>query len=132
VRTQIHERVTRTATSIAASAGATAEVKITPGYPVTVNHPGLTERMVPTIARVAGPEKSRVVPPITGAEDFSYYQEKVPGLFLGLGVAADPASAPPNHSPLFAADERALPVGVRLLANLALDFMLSPLPPAKD
>lgn len=130
VRTQIHERVKRTAEMIAQSAGATATVTIDPGYPVTVNHPGLTEHMTATVTRVAGPERSGVIPPITGAEDFSYFQEKVPGLFLSLGVApeGEPAKTAPNHSPLFYADEKALPVGVRLLSNLTVDYMLKPLP----
>ena len=67
------------------------------------------------------------VAPLTGtAEDFSYFGQKVPGLFLFLGVTPrdqDPAKAPTNHSPLFFADESALPVGVRALTNLALDYM---------
>jgi amidohydrolase len=125
VRTQIHEKVKRTAETIAASAGATAEVTITPGYPVTVNDAGLTERMIPTLNRVAGADKLALSNPITGAEDFSYFQQRIPGLFVGLGVAPpdDPSKAAPNHSPLFYADERALTVGVRVLANLTVDFL---------
>ncbi len=130
VRTDIHERVKRTAAMIAQSAGATAEVTILPGVPVTTNHPDLTAQMVPTITRVTGAEKTSLARPITGAEDFSYFQEKVPGLFLALGVAppGDPAKAAPNHSPFFYADEGALGVGVRLLASLAVDYLHKPLP----
>ena len=130
VRTDIHERLKRTAKSIAESAGATADVTVTLGYPVTVNDPALTEKMVPTIARVTGPDHSAVGQAITGAEDFSYFAEKVPGLFVALGVAppGDPDKAASNHSPLFYADEKALPVGVRLLSNLTVDYMLNPLP----
>ncbi|HEV8195796.1 MAG TPA: amidohydrolase, partial [Gemmatimonadales bacterium] len=60
------------------------------------------------------------------SEDFSLYQQKIPGLFVFLGIVPkgkDPATAAPNHSPLFFADEAALPVGVRTLANLALDWL---------
>ena len=122
----IRERVKRTAESIAASAGATADVVITNGTPVTYNDPALTERMRPTLERVAGAGRATVGPPTTTAEDFSLYQQKVPGMFVFLGVTpdgVDPATAARNHSPKFFADEHALPVGVRLLSNLALDYL---------
>jgi amidohydrolase len=127
VRSDIHRRVRHTAETIAASAGATAEVAIGLGYPVTVNDPDLTEMMVPTLERVAGEHNVLLSPPITGAEDFSYFALRVPGLFLTLGVtprSADPDTVPVNHSPLFYADEGALPVGVRVLANLTVDYLL--------
>jgi amidohydrolase len=123
----IWERVRRTVASIAESAGAAAEVEIEPYAPVTFNDPKLTEAMEPTLRRVGG---ERVVPNVqvtTTAEDFAFYQERVPGLFFFLGVTPenqDPATAAPNHSPRFFADEAALPVGVRALANLAVDYML--------
>ena len=125
IREAVHSRVRQTAQRIAESAGATADVSIALGYPVTVNDPDLTEMMVPTLRRVAG-DRVMLVPPITAAEDFSYFAEEVPGLFLGLGVApegADMMTVAPNHSPLFFADERALKVGVRALASLAVDYM---------
>jgi amidohydrolase len=123
----IHERVRRTATQIAASAGATADVRIDRGYPVTVNDPKLTSRMVPTLRRVLGAnliEGSK----ITGAEDFSYFQQQVPGLFLLLGVTPLPevGKAPQNHSPKFSVDEAALITGVRTLAQLAVEFLANP------
>ncbi|MEQ1891121.1 MAG: amidohydrolase [Planctomycetota bacterium] len=126
VRATIHERIKTIATNIAESAGATATVEFGLGYPVTRNDPALTERMLPTLRRVAG-ESSVVLGPLTGtAEDFSYFQQKVPGLFFFLGVTPrdqDPTRAAINHSPLFFADESALPIGVRLMSNLALDYL---------
>lgn len=122
-REQIHERVTRTAENIAASAGATAEVEIFHGYPVTYNDPELTGRMLPTLRRVVG-EGLVEAPRATGAEDFSYYQQEVPGLFFFVGIASDdPEKVHPNHSPRFYADERGLPIGVRAMTALALDFL---------
>jgi amidohydrolase len=120
----IHERVRRTATQIAASAGAAADVRIDRGYPVTVNDPGLTARMLPTLRRVAGPKLIDGTK-ITGAEDFSYFQQQVPGLFLLLGITppAEVGKAPQNHSPKFFVDEPALITGVRTLAHLAVDFL---------
>lgn len=122
-RRQIHERVERTATQIAASAGATVDVDISLGYPVTFNDPALTRQMAPTLQRVAG-ERFTEASLITGAEDFSYYANEVPGVFFFLGIGADdPALVHPNHSPYFYADERALPVGVTAMTALALDFL---------
>lgn len=122
-RTQIHERVTRTAQQIAASAGATAEVDISLGYPVTSNDPELTRAMQPTLQRVVG-DRLMESPLITGAEDFSYYANEVPGMFFFLGIASDdPDMVYPNHSPYFYADESALPVGVQAMTALALDFL---------
>ena len=126
VRRDIHRRVRLTAERIAASAGAAAEVSITHGYPVTVNDPDLAARMAPTLQRVAGDDPVEAQDLMTVAEDFSYYQREAPGLFFFLGVTPegqDPATAPVNHSPLFVVDEGALPVGVRALTHLALDYM---------
>jgi amidohydrolase len=119
----IHARVQRTAGSIAEAGGATAEVRIDGGYPVTVNHPTLTERMLPTLRRILG-ERLFEGPKITGAEDFSYFQQQVPGLFLLLGITpkGEIGKAPQNHSPNFLVDESALLTGVRTLVHLTLDY----------
>jgi amidohydrolase len=124
VQNDIHARVKRIAEGIAAGAGATVEVKISRGYPVTSNDAKLTAKMLPTLERVA-PGKVKESELITGAEDFTYYQRQVPGLFFFLGITPPDqvGKAAANHSPLFFADERALPTGVRALANLAVDYM---------
>ena len=125
MRQRIHERVRRTAEGIAQSAGATAEVRISLGNGVTHNDAALVERMRPTVRRVAG--KGLIAgQSSTASEDFSAFQARVPGVFVLLGVTPegqDPKSAPANHSPRFVADERALPLGVRLLAHLAVDYL---------
>ena len=125
VRQDIHRRISRTAKMIAESAEATADFQLLSGTPVTTNDPILTRSMVPTLERVVGQDRVSISPRTTTAEDFSYYQQKVPGLFLFLGVAnpQDPSPAP-NHSPYFYADERALPVGVKLLTHLAVDYLI--------
>jgi amidohydrolase len=125
MREQIHDRVRRTAASVAEAAGATAAVAIDLGNGVTFNDPTLTARMRPTLARVAGAHlvDARQT---TGSEDFSRFVEHMPGLFILLGVTPagqDLTQVPRNHSPRFFADERALPVGVRLLASLAVDYL---------
>ena len=126
VRKDIQRRVMATATNIAESAGATATVTYTLGYPVTRNDEVLTQRMLPTLRRVAGADNVRLGPLTGTAEDFSFFQQKVPGLFFFLGVTPpdkDPATAAMNHSPLFFADEAALPIGVKVMTNLALDYL---------
>ncbi len=122
----IHERIRRTATAIAESAGATAEVVIETGTPVLMNDPILTERMLPTLRRVAGADRVGITPPTTTAEDFAYFANEVPALYFRLGITpdgTDPSDAAPNHSPFFFADESALIVGVRALSNLVTDYM---------
>jgi amidohydrolase len=127
MREDIHARIKRTAEDIAAAAGAKAEVAITQGYPITYNDPALTEQAVPTLRRLA--ETSEVVNPTLGAEDFSFYQQKVPGLFFWLGIrpknqTAEEAAS--NHSPLFYIDESGLGLGVRALAHVAVDYLRAP------
>src|SRR5687768_8140275 len=126
VRKDIHDRIRNLATNIAEGAGATAAVEFGLGYPVTRNDPALTERMAPTLRRVAGESNVRLASLTGTAEDFSFFQQKVPGMFIFLGVTPrdqDYTRAPQNHSPLFFADESALPVGVRVMSHLALDYL---------
>ena len=128
VRKDIHRRIRDIVTKTAEASGASAEISYGIGYPATINDPALTERMAPTLRRVAGADNVRVGSLTGTSEDFSYFQQKVPGMFFFLGVTpkgVDPKTAPVNHSPLFFADESALPLGVRALTNLALDYLFS-------
>jgi len=125
--------VKRIATDIASSAGATAEVSLGAGYGVTANDEALTKRMAPSIERAVGADRVGVAPLVTGSEDFSVFQAKVPGVFLFLGITPrdqDWRTVAQNHSPYFFADESALPAGVRTLSSLALDFLTGNTPPA--
>ena len=126
MRRDIWMRVRRTAEGIAQSAGATAIVTIDSGAPVTYNDPALTEKMAPTLRRVAGATNVSVVNSTLGAEDFSFYQQKVPGLFFWLGTRPanqTPEEAASNHSPLFFVDERGLLLGVKALSHVAVDYL---------
>jgi amidohydrolase len=128
MRDEIHERVTTLAEAVSRGSRAGCAVCIDKHYPVTVNDPALTEAMVPTLARVAGADRLELIPKVMGAEDFSFFQRIIPGLFFFVGVTppgTDPAHAYMNHSPRFFADERALVIGVRSLAHLACDFLES-------
>ena len=122
----IFEKIRKTATNIAESAGATAEVEITKGVPVTYNNPELTRNMLTTVERVAGSNNVIVSKAVTGAEDFSFYANKVPSLFLFLGgmpKGTSPIDAAPHHTPDFFIDDSGMKLGVRTLCNLAVDYM---------
>lgn len=124
-RDRLLQRLEATVTGIAEANGASASFTITGSNPVTGNHPQLLRGMMPTLVRAAGEDRVFERNLITGAEDYSYYQEKIPGLFLMLGVG-DPAvpreQRPSNHSPFFTVQEDALIVGVKTLVGFALDY----------
>jgi len=126
MRQDVHARIKHIAESIAGANHAHAEVKVEKAVPVTVNDPALTEKMLPTLKRIGGDGGSRPHQRVMVAEDFSYFQEKIPGLFYFVGVTPkdqDMAAAAPNHSPHFHIDESGLLQGARSLAALAVDFL---------
>jgi len=121
-------RVKQIATKTAEAENAVAEVKIpySTHYPVTYNNPELTQKMLPSLQQTAGAANVELKPPVTGAEDFSFYEEKVPGIFFFLGgmpKGGDPKTAPAHHTPDFYIDESGFTLGVKALCNLALDYM---------
>ncbi len=125
-RGDIHDHVKRITEMIAAAGGAKARVDIKRGYDVVVNDPALTAWSLPTLRRVAGETNVKIVDKVCGAEDFSFYQKVVPGFFFRVGCtppSRELRSAAPNHSPRFFVDEDCLPIGVRALSALALDWL---------
>lgn len=121
----IHDNLRLIAEKTAESQGAKADVTIDVMYPVTYNDPPLTERMVPSLEAVAGKENVLITPAVTGAEDFSFFQQKVPGLFFFLGGA--PKGKPisetaPHHTPDFYIDESGFGLGVRAFCHLVVDY----------
>ncbi len=128
MRKDVHARIEKTVLKTAEAWGASAEVTIGHGYPVTFNDPELTAEMREVLDRVSVGGKAVITKPIMGAEDFSYFANEIPGLFIGLGVAKDgagPMDSAPNHSPYFYVNDKALPVGVEALSNLALTWLNS-------
>ncbi|GKV77869.1 N-acyl-L-amino acid amidohydrolase [Pectobacterium carotovorum subsp. carotovorum] len=128
MRKDIHHRLQHTVGHIAESAGAKGVINIMELYDAVNNDAELTQQMSPTLQRVAGPGKFAVPDKVTASEDFSFYQQKAPGLFFNLGVTppgTDPVTAPANHSPLFYVDEAALLTGVRAMSNLTVDYLFS-------
>ena len=124
----VHRRIREIVVKTAEAAGAEAVVDIpyASRYPVTYNDPALTDRMLASLQRSAGKENVSLKPPVTGAEDFSFFQEKVPGLFFFLGgmpKGKDPVTTPSHHTPDFFIDESGMKLGVVSLVNLTMDFM---------
>jgi amidohydrolase len=122
----IHEKIKLTATKIAESAGARAEVEIVSKTGVTYNDAALTEKMIPSLERAAGAKNVVRINAQTGAEDFASYQKKVPGLFFFVGACPpgqDPAKAASHHTPDFMMDESSMVTGVKALLNVTVDYM---------
>lgn len=126
-RAAIKERATQTINNLATSYGATADVRFHETTTVTYNDPAFTGWALPALQEAAGAANVNPNrPPTMVAEDFAYYQERIPGLFVHLGASADgadPATSPPNHSPLFDVNESVLPLGVRAHVLVALRFL---------
>ncbi|MFZ5973030.1 MAG: amidohydrolase [Bacteroidota bacterium] len=126
---KIHEKIRLTATKIAESAGATAEVSIERKTPVTYNDPALTEKMVASLQKAAGVPNVIRINAVTGAEDFAFYQKKVPGFFFFVGAMPpdqDPNKVPAHHTPDFMIDERGFITGLKAMLNVTLDYMFMP------
>ena len=123
-RAEVRAGVRRVAEGIASAHGATAEVDLPEGYPVTINDDAFAEFVLDTARSLIGSERVVVMPaPIMGAEDFSYVLQRVPGAMAFLGampVGLDEATAPKNHSNLVVFDEAAMAVGVALYATVAI------------
>ena len=125
--TLVFSRVKQIAEKTAEAAGATALVELpySAHYPVTFNNVALTNRMLPSMQMSAGVENVLLVPAITGSEDFSFYAQKVPGLFFRLGgmpKGYDPKKAPPHHTPEFMIDDAACELGIIAFCNLVFDY----------
>ena len=120
----IHEKINLTATKIAESVGAQADVKIKIGYPVTYNDPELTAMMTPSLNKAS--DKVMRVNAVTGAEDFSFFAREVPGLYVfvgGLPPDVKPEDAAAHHTPDFFIDESGIITGVKAMLFLTLDYM---------
>jgi len=127
MREMIHEKIKLTATNIAEISGATAEVEIVENAPLTYNDIDLTNKMVSSLQKTVGEEKLHLMKAVTGAEDFSYFQNEIPGLYFFIG--GRPETQPEgqalggHHTPDFYIDESGMITGVKAFINLTLDYM---------
>ncbi len=124
----VFRRVKEIVTKTAEAAGATANVELpySTYYPITANNETLTATMLPTLQKSAGRENVILTPAVTGAEDFSYFSQEVPGLYFfvgGMPNGHDPKTAAPHHTPQFIIDDRAFTTGVKAMCNLVVDYL---------
>jgi amidohydrolase len=126
MRKTLIEKIKLTAEKIAESAGLTAIVEIGNSSPVTYNDPKLTAMMAPSLQRTVGISNAILVAPTTLSEDFSVFQEKVPGLFFFLGAYPTEmklSNPPVHHTADFMMDEKSFVTGVKAMLNLTVDYM---------
>ena len=105
------------------AAHATYELSFDHGHPMTVNNPELTAQLVPTLTRLVGADNIQEVPPITGAEDFSYFANVVPGFYFQLGVVPEGKASTGHHTPGFYAADESVPIAMRLMTTLVVDYL---------
>ncbi|MCF3109536.1 amidohydrolase [Niabella sp. CC-SYL272] len=125
----VHRRMLNIATGIAAANGATATVTIKNNTPVTNNSPELTRKIIPILKKAVGNENVQETNWVTGAEDFAFYGQRAPAVFLyygGMPKGNDPAKAPPHHTPDFMISDRMLYNGVKIFCNLVFDYAAIP------
>ena len=122
----INDRMKEMVSAIGKVHRAEATIEISKGLPITYNHIELTAKMLPTLQRIAGSENVVKISAITGAEDFSFYQQKIPGMYFFLGgksldVKTEDASG--HHTPDFVIDESGFVLGVKSMTALTLDYL---------
>ena len=120
------QRVKEMIDYIAAANNTEAKISFGTSYPITFNDPSLFEKMLPTLKRINGQMNFSIIDASTGAEDFSFFQEKVPGLYFYIGGTpkhTDPKTVADHHTPDFYVDSASIPVGIRSLTNLTLDYI---------
>jgi amidohydrolase len=123
---EVWERVRRTATQIAEASGATAEVTFESKTLVTYNNPKLLQQILPSLKKAAGAENVVPMNAVMGAEDFSFFADKVPGVFLYLGgmpAGKDPATTAAHHTPDFYIDESGMKTGIKAFCFMVLDYL---------
>jgi len=119
----VERRMREILAGITAAGGGTYELEYNRNVPMTVNDIALTRRMAPTLARAAGAENVLELPPWMPAEDFSYFANVVPGFYFRLGIVKPGTTSGDHHTPTFLADDSAIPVGIRAMANVLLDYL---------
>jgi amidohydrolase len=125
VRDQIEQRMGDILEGITAAAGGTFELDYDRGTPATLNDLTLTAWAVPVLGRVVGSENVVEIEPTMGGEDFAYFANEVPGFYFRLGQVAPGTTSGDHHTPTFRADDSMLPVGIRAMSRLVMDFLSS-------
>ena len=121
---QISERMKEMVPAIAKAYGGNATVEIKSNTDITYNHPDLVKTMLPSLEKVAGKDNVQVQKAVTGGEDFSYFQNEIPGFFFFLGgMTPGNTEAYPHHTPDFQVDDAGMLLGVQALTQMSLDYL---------
>ena len=125
VRDEIERRMGEIMAGITAAGGGSYELEYERGAPPTINDPALARKMVPTLERVMGEENVFELDPIMAAEDFAYFAREIPGFYFSLGTTKPGTTSGWNHTPTFMADDGSVPVGIRAMSSLLLDYLMA-------
>ncbi|HYR12346.1 MAG TPA: amidohydrolase, partial [Longimicrobium sp.] len=125
VQGEVERRMREILDGVTRAGGGTYELTYEKQTPVTVNNPELAARLRPTMERIMGADNVVTVPPTTGAEDFGFFANTVPGFFYRLGTVAPGTTSGDHHTPTFMADDNAIPIGMRVMTGLVLDYLNS-------
>lgn len=123
VQEQVERRMREILDGVTRAGGGSYEMQYEHQTPVTVNHRALADRLRPTMERVMGAENVVDVAPTTGAEDFGFFANTVPGFFYRLGTVKPGTKSGDHHTPTFMADDASLPIGMRVMTTLLLDYL---------
>ena len=123
MRDQIERRLDEILAGITRAGGGTYEFEYERGAPPTINDPDLAQAMVPTLTRLLGDDHVHNLDPIMAAEDFAYFARIVPGFYFSLGTTKPGTTSGWNHTPDFMADDASVPVGMRAMSELLLDYL---------
>lgn len=123
VRDAVERRMDEILDGITAAGGGSYVLEYDRGTPATINDEALSARMAPTLERVVGADRVEVLAPVMGGEDFAYFANEVPGFFFRLGMVAPGEESGGHHTPTFRADDASVPIGMRAMSNLLLDYL---------
>jgi len=124
MKEHIDRRMKEMVPAIAKAYGGDATIEIKDNTDITYNEPALVEQMLPTLNRVAGETNVQTQKAVTGGEDFSYFQNEIPGFFFFLGgMTPGNTESFPHHTPDFSIDESGLLLGVKVLTEMSLDYL---------
>jgi amidohydrolase len=123
VQEEVERRMREILEGVTRAGGGTYELQYDRQTPVTVNDPELAARLRPTMERIMGAANVITVPPTTGAEDFGFFANTVPGFFYRLGTVAPGTTSGDHHTPTFMADDASIPIGMRVMTGLVLDYL---------
>jgi amidohydrolase len=123
VEEKIETRMREIVDGIAHGAGGTAQLDFDHYGPVLISDPTLVKRMLPALERAAGAANVHEAPPFMASDDFAYFAHEVPGFFFTMGSTKPGTVSGVNHAPNFRADDSAIPIGMRAMTDVLLEFL---------